>query len=123
MTPDTLVTEFCKEWADADIAKIVDYFTDDIVYHNIPMEPVVGREAVRAFIEQFVGAFGNIDFQTKRQVSGGVVVMNERIDVFSINGAEVALPVMGVFEVRDGKISAWRDYFDMAPITAAAGQG
>ncbi|TSD46362.1 limonene-1,2-epoxide hydrolase [Rhodococcus sp. KBS0724] len=123
MTPDTLVTEFCKEWADADIAKIVDYFTDDIVYHNIPMEPVVGREAVRAFIEQFVGAFGNIDYQVKRQVANGSVVMNERVDVFAINGAEVALPVMGVFEIRDGKISAWRDYFDMAPITAAAGQG
>ncbi|MFE4504072.1 limonene-1,2-epoxide hydrolase family protein [Rhodococcus sp. NPDC056743] len=122
MTPDTLVTEFCKEWADADIARIVDYFTDDIVYHNIPMEPVVGREAVRAFIEQFVGAFGNIDYQVKRQVANGSVVMNERVDVFAINGAEVALPVMGVFEIRDGKISAWRDYFDMAPINAAVGQ-
>ena len=27
------------------------------------------------------------------------------------------LPVMGTFEVRDGKISAWRDYFDMAQAT------
>ena len=27
--------------------------------------------------------------------------------------------MMGTFEVRDGKISAWRDYFDMAGITAA----
>ena len=86
------------------------------------MEPVVGREAVRAFIEQFVGAFGNIDFQIKRQVADGNTVMNERVDVFTINGAEVALPVMGVFEVEDGKIKAWRDYFDMAPINAAAGQ-
>ena len=29
---------------------------------------------------------------------------------------------MGVFEVEDGEIKAWRDYFDMAPINAAAGQ-
>ena len=122
MTSDKLITDFCALWAAADVAKIVDYFTDDVVYHNIPMEPVFGREAVRAFIEQFVGAFGNIDFQIKRQVADGNTVMNERVDVFTINGAEVALPVMGVFEVEDGKISAWRDYFDMAPINAAAGQ-
>jgi limonene-1,2-epoxide hydrolase len=25
----------------------------------------------------------------------------------------VALPVSGTFEVRDGRIVAWRDYFDM----------
>ncbi len=103
MTSDKLITDFCALWAAADVAKIVDYFTDDVVYHNIPMEPVVGREAVRAFIEQFVGAFGNIDFQIKRQVADGNTVMNERIDVFTINGAEVALPVMGGVRSRGRK--------------------
>jgi limonene-1,2-epoxide hydrolase len=38
--------------------------------------------------------------------------MNERIDRFVMNGKPVALPVSGVFEVVDGKISFWRDYFD-----------
>ncbi|MCJ0906663.1 nuclear transport factor 2 family protein [Rhodococcus sp. ARC_M6] len=123
VTPENLISEFCALWVDADVAKIVDFFTEDAVYHNIPMEPVSGKEAIKAFIEGFILAFGGIDFQIKRQVGSGDVVMNERVDVFTINGAEVALPVMGVFEVRDGKISAWRDYFDMAPITAAAGQG
>jgi limonene-1,2-epoxide hydrolase len=28
---------------------------------------------------------------------------------------------MGVFEVRDGKIAVWRDYFDLATVTAAFG--
>ena len=28
-------------------------------------------------------------------------------------GKEIALPVMGTFDVVDGKIAAWRDYFDM----------
>ena len=27
--------------------------------------------------------------------------------------ATVSLPVMGTFEVHDGKITAWRDYFDL----------
>jgi len=41
------------------------------------------------------------------------VVFTERVDHFTVAGKEVALPVAGVFEVRDGKIASWRDYFDM----------
>jgi limonene-1,2-epoxide hydrolase len=45
--------------------------------------------------------------------------MNERTDVFAINGKQIDLPVVGVFEIApDGKIVAWRDYFDMTPLTA-----
>jgi limonene-1,2-epoxide hydrolase len=43
------------------------------------------------------------------------IVMNERTDRFKLaNGRWAALRVMGVFELREGKILAWRDYFDMA---------
>jgi len=46
------------------------------------------------------------------------VVLTERIDTFTMGEKQAALPVMGTFEVRDGKISAWRDYFDLAQITS-----
>ncbi|GCE44152.1 limonene-1,2-epoxide hydrolase [Rhodococcus wratislaviensis] len=131
MTPDQLVTQFCAEWIEPDPAKIAEYFADDAVYHNIPMEPVIGRDAIREFIAGFIVAFGGIDFRVHRQVTDGGqspnaeessgVVMNERIDVFTLNGIVVELPVVGVFEITDGKITTWRDYFDMAPIQAAAG--
>lgn len=131
MTPDQLVTQFCAEWIEPDPAKIAEYFADDAVYHNIPMEPVIGRDAIREFIAGFIVAFGGIDFRVHRQVTDGGqspnaeessgVVMNERIDVFTLNGVVVELPVVGVFEITDGKITTWRDYFDMAPIQAAAG--
>ena len=45
------------------------------------------------------------------------MVLTERVDTFTIGGAVAPLPVMGTFEIRDGKICAWRDYFDMAQIT------
>jgi limonene-1,2-epoxide hydrolase len=48
----------------------------------------------------------------------GNVVLTERVDTFTIGQVVAPLPVMGTFEVRDGKISAWRDSFDMAQITA-----
>jgi limonene-1,2-epoxide hydrolase len=46
-------------------------------------------------------------------VADGDVVLTERVDVFVLPNGKVELPVMGTFEVRDGKIAAWRDYFDM----------
>ena len=59
-----------------------------------------------------------IDFEVQRQVSDGNLVMNERIDVMRrAEGAPIRLPVTGVFEIEDGKIKAWRDYFDMATVT------
>jgi limonene-1,2-epoxide hydrolase len=45
------------------------------------------------------------------------VVLTERVDTFTVGQIVAPLPVMGTFEIREGKISAWRDYFDMAQIT------
>jgi limonene-1,2-epoxide hydrolase len=121
---DTVVTEFCKLWLAPDPEQLATYFTEDAVYHNIPMPPAEGREAIKEFIAGFVAAFDGIDFQVHRQLSSGSgesgVVMNERTDVMrKKGGGEIPLPVTGVFEVRDGKIALWRDYFDMATVTAA----
>ena len=122
MTPDDVVTEFCKLWSTPNIDEIVERFTDDAVYHNIPMPPAVGHEAIKELITGFISAFDGIDFAVHRQVSHGDLVMNERTDTMRRkDGGDIALPVMGVFEVRDGRIAAWRDYFDMATVTAAFG--
>jgi limonene-1,2-epoxide hydrolase len=122
LSPDDVVTEFCKKWLTADPDELAGYFTEDAVYHNIPMEPVQGREAIKQFIAGFTAGFDGIDFQVHRQVSDGNVVMNERTDVMHRkDGGEIPLPVTGVFEVVDGRIAAWRDYFDLATVTSAFG--
>jgi limonene-1,2-epoxide hydrolase len=46
-----------------------------------------------------------------------LTVLTERVDRFVFGETPVAVPVMGAFEIRDGKISAWRDYFDLASMT------
>jgi limonene-1,2-epoxide hydrolase len=45
--------------------------------------------------------------------ASGDVVLTERVDVFVSPGKRIELPVMGTFELRDGRIAAWRDYFDL----------
>ncbi|HJT93951.1 MAG TPA: limonene-1,2-epoxide hydrolase family protein [Mycobacterium sp.] len=119
---DELVTEFCKKWATPDPDELAGYFTDDAIYHNIPLAPAQGREAIKEFIAGFLDTFDGIDFHVHRQISDGPLVMNERTDVMRRkDGGEIPLPVMGVFEIVDGRIAAWRDYFDMAPVTRALG--
>jgi limonene-1,2-epoxide hydrolase len=118
--PSDVVTEFCKLWANPDPEQILSRFTDDAVYHNIPMPPAEGKEAIKGFLALMLDGFDGIDFRVHRQFSQGDVVMNERTDVMRrTDGGKLELPVMGVFEVRDGRIAVWRDYFDLATVTAA----
>ncbi len=115
MDPDAIMKEFCASWERGDVDAIVAAFTDDAVYHNIPMEPCKGKEAIRSFIEGFLKGKGSgVRFEILHQVVKGNLVMNERIDTIPMESGKIELPVCGVFELTpDGKIAAWRDYFDM----------
>ena len=108
-----LVSRFCAAWSSFDLDAIAGYFTDDAVYHNIPMEAVTGKDAIRSTIEGFAGGVESIEFRVVHITGTDDVVLTERVDVFNLPGKSIELPVMGTFELRDGKIAAWRDYFDM----------
>ncbi len=110
-----IINGFMKAWGDLDLDKIMDHFTEDATYANVPMGPPhVGKEAIRTFIEGFMGTTTEITFIVHHQVEGADgIVMNERTDILQMGENRVELPVMGVFEFEGGKISAWRDYFDM----------
>jgi len=112
-TPLELVRRFCAAWADLDLDELSAYFTDDAVYHNIPIAPVTGRDAIRSTIEGFTTGTERIEFRVRAIAAEGSTVLTERVDVFVLPGTTVELPVMGTFEVRDGRIAAWRDYFDL----------
>jgi limonene-1,2-epoxide hydrolase len=109
-----LISQFCAEWEKGpDVDAIVAYFTDDAVYHNIPVDPVVGPDAIRNMMAMFTTGVEKIEFRVRNIVGSGAVVLTERVDVFVLPHTTIELPVMGTFEVRDGKIAAWRDYFDL----------
>jgi limonene-1,2-epoxide hydrolase len=114
---EKVVNEFCNAWPRKNVEELLGFFSDDAVYHNIPMEPARGKAAIKAVINSFLPMSKSIEFKILHTVSAGNVVMNERIDMFDTGVKKISLPVAGVFEVKDGKISAWRDYFDMAMYT------
>ena len=124
--PIEVVRRFCAAWSDnKEVAELVEFFTDDAVYHNIPLEPVTGKANIANTIASFIrpGPPGieSIEFRVINIAADGPVVMTERVDVFKVSDKSFELPVMGTFEVRDGKINAWRDYFDVNQFTSRMG--
>ena len=113
MTNTELVRAFIGAWNANDIDAIMSFLDDDVFYHNIPVEPVRGRTAVEQFIRSS-GPWDRVDWQLLSIAENGDKVLTERIDAFVIGGRTVSLPVMGTFEIHRGKITAWRDYFDLA---------
>jgi limonene-1,2-epoxide hydrolase len=115
---EQVVREFCAAFSKRDPELLRSYFADDIVYHNIPMDPAEGIEATMGVINMFLGMSDAMEFEIHHLASDGSTVLTERTDTFTMNGKTAPLPVMGAFHVADGKITAWRDYFDMAQVTA-----
>ena len=109
-----VVREFVAAFNANDLERILAFFSEDAVYHNIPVQPVQGLKAIRAVIQGFLGLASEVDWILHRiaEAADGAV-LTERTDRFRIRGRWVELPVMGSFALRDGKISEWRDYFDM----------
>src|SRR3954454_354497 len=122
-SPIDVVRRFCAAWSDnLGTIELAAFFTDDAVYHNIPQAPVTGREAIARLIDSFIptGPPGieSIEFRVINITANGPVVMTERVDVFRVADKSFELQVMGTFEITDGKINAWRDYFDMNQFTS-----
>ena len=116
-----IVEEFVAAFKEQDVEAIMSFFTEDAVYHNMPGEPATGIEAVRALIESYVPTATSIDWEILAIAETGSTVLTERVDRFVFGSTPVAVPVMGAFEIRDGKISAWRDYFDLASMNRQLG--
>ena len=112
--PGAVVARFIAAIEAKDIDAAAELLADDISYENMPVAPIVGRDAVRSTLEGFLQAATAVDWPVARQVVSGSVVINERNDRFQIGSGWLELAVAGFFEVNDdGRISLWRDYFDM----------
>jgi limonene-1,2-epoxide hydrolase len=96
-----------------DFDEATSLLADGCEYDNVPMTKVFGPEAIRAALEPFVGACDGIEWLVSRESATGPVVFNERVDRFQMPHGWVTIPVTGVWEVVDGRITLWRDYFDL----------
>jgi limonene-1,2-epoxide hydrolase len=112
-----IVTDFIKAWSRLDAHELVEYFTEDGVYYNMPAQPVQGRENLEKFISGFLANWTSTDWEILNSFGEGNVVVVERLDRTIAGEISVDLPCCGIFEMEAGKIKMWRDYFDMATFT------
>jgi limonene-1,2-epoxide hydrolase len=98
-----------------DVDAMVAMMTPDAVWHNMPWAaPAVGTEQIRAAVTANPEILGSLEIEVHHQISDGTLVINERTDRYTHEGKAVSLPVVGVLEVHDGLVTAWREYFDLA---------
>ena len=122
-TIERFVAAFIGAWETGDAAELGAFFAENAVYHNGPIEPVEGRDAIEATLAGFMAMGGRVDVDVTNILANESIAMTERVDHFIRPEGTVSLPVMGIFEVREGLITAWRDYFDLNQFASAVAEG
>ena len=116
-TPTDTVDAFLTAFAAMDFDTALRHLADDCEYTNIPMGTVRGHAGVREVLVPFFAPIHENEFVRLRTAANGPVVFIERLDRHRLDHGWRELPVNSVFEVHDGLITVWRDYFDL--MTAA----
>lgn len=138
-----VVRSFIEAWSRLDLEAVESATSADLFYQNIPfaavaqledlkafeasvlsmvnagedgmpITPIIGRRAFKKFLE-LIKLFEWARWDIKSIAGDGDVVFTERVDTFGFkNGGVIAIAVIGIFEVREGLIHKWRDYFNLS---------
>ncbi len=108
-----LIRRFIDACVRADADELAGYFSEDAVWWNAPWKPVVGREAIRETFRRGAQQMTARPWEIRHILARDGVVLTERVDRFLVGDTPVDVPCMGAFELRDGRIAAWRDYWDL----------
>ena len=95
---------------DADFDSVGAALAENLVYQNVGLPTIRGRRrAMKLFTSMGPGSF---EVKIHRTAADGAAVLNERTDAIVLGPLRLQFWVCGVFEVHDGQITLWRDYFD-----------
>jgi limonene-1,2-epoxide hydrolase len=115
------VERMIQAWNAKDWERVYEMFAPDGVLHSMMIQPVVGREAIKARLSALVADIDRIELRVRHiGVIDGVVFV-ERLDDFEYRGKHGEVPVVGVIEVENGLVKVWREYYDRAQLLRAMG--
>lgn len=107
-------------WKHADWRKVADLFAEDGTLRSMMVAPVKGRTAIYDRIAALgKGAPDGVTLDIAHMGIIDGLVFIERTDRFVYNGRPGAVPVVGVLDIKDGKIVEWREYYDRASLEKA----
>jgi len=118
LTPIETVESFLRALEAGQREQAFELLAEEIVYQNVPFPPDRGKAAVRRTFARFEKIMTGFEVQMKNIAANGDIVLTERIDVLKGPLLHLDIWVCGTFEVKNEKITLWRDYFDLAEVTA-----
>lgn len=114
MTHLETIETLIEDWKRKDVDAVLAHLSNDITYYYaIGEAPVIGKDAMRAFLNRIKTHQNQPAWRIKNSAETETMVLIEAIDDYvNPDGIRVQTPHMTVYEFTNGKISAWRDYFD-----------
>jgi limonene-1,2-epoxide hydrolase len=113
-TFEQIVRAFCANVSTRNLSSIEPLLADDIVFMNVGLEIYRGKSAVLDHFKSVWPMFPDtFEFRIRNLGVTENRVYTERVDVVGVNGHDAFLPLLGIFEIENGKIQHWRDYSDM----------
>ncbi len=112
---ETLVNNFCRDWALRDVDKLLPYLAEDLFYQMAPGRPMIeSRAAFEKQIGPFLKNLESVEFEMLRSHVIGPIVLNERMDYFNApeggRTPTMRFHVVGDFFIEDGVIKVWKDW-------------
>ncbi|AFP39100.1 limonene-1,2-epoxide hydrolase family protein [Mycolicibacterium smegmatis] len=120
--PIATVETFLNALQEQDFDTAENALAQNLVYQNVGMPTIYGRNRAMKLFRSMQGRAG-FEVKIHRSAADGAAVLNERTDVLTFGPLRVQFWVCGVFEVHDGRITLWRDYFDYLDIFKATVRG
>ncbi|MFC3052598.1 SgcJ/EcaC family oxidoreductase [Kordiimonas pumila] len=117
----SVAMDMVQAWNELDVDKIADLFAEDAVLHSVMIEPIQGREVLRAHLAALLKGASYLELQLKNVAVSGNVVFLERVDTFKVGEQEGAVPVVGILVIKDGHVQEWREYYDRAQLLSEMG--
>jgi limonene-1,2-epoxide hydrolase len=119
---EKLVRDWLGSWRGRNLDAICGAFAENAVYHNVPVKPIEGIAGIRAIFQAFLDAFTEAEFEIVALAAEPGLVLTERVDRFTMrDGRRIVLPVSGTFVVKNGRITRFSDYFDLADFERQSG--
>jgi limonene-1,2-epoxide hydrolase len=116
------VQKMIEAWNTRNWQQVYELFAEDGVLESMMLPtPTVGREAISKRIGALAKDISRIELRIRHMGVADGVVFIERVDDFVYRGKHGAVPVVGVVEVEQGRVKAWREYYDREQMIEAMG--
>lgn len=112
----TTVRKMFRALTDFDVDGAAELMTEDIIWQNVSLPTLRGRKAVVRALRMVTKPTLKFEADMHHIIGDEFTVLTERTDILTVGPLRIEFWVCGTFELRDGKIAVWRDYFSLRDV-------